>query len=302
MHCWLCTAWSDAAGTHSYFYNKATEESSYEVPPGFYDTPAAKWVVMIDTDSGTPYYVDQGTGDAVWEEPAALASLGQGAALQGGASPAAKARPRPPPAPPPGPPPSGAVLRKRRVSIVSAAPAAPQRSDSTEEQALGAASSGPSAGPLPPHDAAASVPVVQRPARSPRTTSVKRRQTLFKKRSGRRMSTTAAPAPVKIEGMLLKKSKKGAWQPRYFWTNSHYLLYASKKGGKTLGGVDLGGAGSSVQRCEFSQKEGISLGLGLAPLAAMGFSCVALLLRAYMSTQCLHTRRRDCLPVHAVSV
>ena len=273
MSMWICAIRTDEKGTHSYYYNNATGESTYEVPEGFYDSPASKWVVCVDTDSGALYYVDQATGESVWDEPAPLAALGKAAAGEESGAPTAKARPRPPPTPPAGPPPSIAVRRQRRVSVVSDAP----------PEVLGASSSSePAAASLPPRDAAASslagaptgggASIAANPAETrvaSKRQSGRRRQTFFKKRSSRRMSTTAAPAPVRIEGMLLKKSTNGVWQPRYFSTNSHYLLYSAKKGGKTLGGVDLGGAGSSVQRCEFKEKE-------LVGLSASTLTCVSL--------------------------
>jgi hypothetical protein len=57
-----------------------------------------------------------------------------------------------------------------------------------------------------------------------------------------------------VEGYLLKKSKLGRWQRRYFKTQSHYLLYSLKKGSDVLGGVDLAGEGSAV--ASFTARDG----------------------------------------------
>ena len=70
---------------------------------------------------------------------------------------------------------------------------------------------------------------------------------LVKRRKGRRLSVHHDTAHEHvIEGWLMKKSKSNAWQLRYFTTRSHYLMYSKKQGGELLGGVDLAGAGSSI--------------------------------------------------------
>ena len=76
-----------------------------------------------------------------------------------------------------------------------------------------------------------------------------KRATLRKRRKARRMSAESLTLnPIhEIEGALLKKSKRGAWQPRYFKTHSHYLLYQRKEGGEFLGGVDLAGAEATIE-------------------------------------------------------
>lgn len=49
-----------------------------------------------------------------------------------------------------------------------------------------------------------------------------------------------------IEGPLLKKSARGAWQQRYFSAKSHYLTYAKVKGGESMGAVDIVGPQSTI--------------------------------------------------------
>lgn len=62
----------------------------------------------------------------------------------------------------------------------------------------------------------------------------------------RRISAVTVPSPYPIEGELLKLSKTGKWQRRWFKTHSNYLLYQRRRGGEYLGGIDLG-PGSTVE-------------------------------------------------------
>ena len=91
---------------------------------------------------------------------------------------------------------------------------------------------------------------------TPHRTGALREETLLKRRRAQRLSMIAATAVVshvdEIEGWLLKRSARGKWQPRYFKTQSHYLIYSAKKGGNVLGGVDLACAESSVTQFQWS--------------------------------------------------
>ena len=71
------------------------------------------------------------------------------------------------------------------------------------------------------------------------------------------MSAPSSAPTYTIEGALLKRSKRGAWQKRYFSTNSHYILYQRKRGGEFLGGVDLTGAESTITAVQFTGHNGI---------------------------------------------
>ena len=72
--------------------------------------------------------------------------------------------------------------------------------------------------------------------------------TLRKRRKARRMSTSGPSAVRHIEGMLLKKSKQGRWQQRFFATASHYLMYkkSAKSDADFIGGIDLAWSGTSI--------------------------------------------------------
>ena len=72
--------------------------------------------------------------------------------------------------------------------------------------------------------------------------------------SGEDASVVNAPL---IEGTLLKKSTRGAWQPRYFVVHNHYMLYSRRKGGEVLGGVDFTGPGSSCNECLYVGSDGM---------------------------------------------
>ena len=72
------------------------------------------------------------------------------------------------------------------------------------------------------------------------------RKTLFKRRKARRMGATDVAPSHHIESVLLKRSKRGRWQSRYFSTKSHYLLYQREKGCEYLGGVNLSGPEVSI--------------------------------------------------------
>jgi hypothetical protein len=69
-----------------------------------------------------------------------------------------------------------------------------------------------------------------------------------KRRKARRGSIDSVDAPPAsaMEGPLLKKSKRGAWQQRYFTTKSHYFIYAKAKGGESMGAVDIVGPQSTI--------------------------------------------------------
>ena len=45
-------------------------------------------------------------------------------------------------------------------------------------------------------------------------------------------------APHK-EGTVKKRNAYGLWQPRFFYLNNAYLVYAKKKGGEVKGVIDL---------------------------------------------------------------
>ena len=57
------------------------------------------------------------------------------------------------------------------------------------------------------------------------------------------------------EGWLLKKSERGKWQPRYFSTASHYLLYKNHHSDtEWLGGVELDGENSTIEHYTWTEK------------------------------------------------
>ena len=111
---------------------------------------------------------------------------------------------------------------------------------------------------------------------------------LMKRRKARRMSsTTMTLHDHNLEGWLLKKSKRGTspvsachtpcclhsplppttqhtspagtWQPRYFKTQSHCLLYSKSPGGPFLGGLDIAGSGSSIDAIVLTDVSGATL-------------------------------------------
>ena len=59
-----------------------------------------------------------------------------------------------------------------------------------------------------------------------------------------------------LSGWLLKRTKKGKWQARFFEMHSHYLLYQARQVGSTRGGVDLGGVDFSVEIVEIAAASG----------------------------------------------
>ena len=78
----------------------------------------------------------------------------------------------------------------------------------------------------------------------------------------RRVSAVNAPPTHPIAGELLKRSKMGKWQRRWFSTHSHYLLYQRKRGGEFLGGVDLG----PTSAIELVVADGVEIGLSISGL------------------------------------
>jgi hypothetical protein len=108
------TAAQDAEG-RTYYYNSATQQTSWEAPPGFgaaaAPTPAAApaadsaWTEVKDASSGKSYYVNSVTNATQWEPPPgfaapaaakAPAAAGSGAAAgsRGAAAAAVKAAPK----------------------------------------------------------------------------------------------------------------------------------------------------------------------------------------------------------------
>ena len=74
---------------------------------------------------------------------------------------------------------------------------------------------------------------------------------LRKVKSVRRVSALGEEATHNIEGMLLKKSDSGRWDPYYFATSSHYILYRRvQSDDDVLGGVDIAGIHSTIEICE----------------------------------------------------
>jgi hypothetical protein len=80
----------------------------------------------------------------------------------------------------------------------------------------------------------------------------------MKRRKKRRPSAEAEEPVLNINGYLEKKSKRGAWQKRWFFTSHTYLMYAKKKGDTSLGGVDLLAADSRIEPFTCVQKAAIS--------------------------------------------
>ena len=84
----------------------------------------------------------------------------------------------------------------------------------------------------------------------------------MKKRAPQRGSIFGGPTArgdvAYLSGALLKKSKRGEWQPRYFEIRGHYFVYrkGSNASGPVLGGVDLAGALSSVEETTWSDDAG----------------------------------------------
>ena len=74
----------------------------------------------------------------------------------------------------------------------------------------------------------------------------------MKRRRARRPSAHEGVVPEgvelpKIKGELLKLSKRGTWQPRYFYIKGCYLHYAKKAGGVHLGAIEITGKNSVVR-------------------------------------------------------
>jgi hypothetical protein len=87
------------------------------------------------------------------------------------------------------------------------------------------------------------------------------RKLLVKRRSARRMSACRdAPTSRRIEGVLLKQTRRGAWQRRWFSTKGRYLLYQRKEGGEYLGGIDLGLPDANIALVDFTGRDGLQYG------------------------------------------
>jgi hypothetical protein len=70
------------------------------------------------------------------------------------------------------------------------------------------------------------------------------------RKSVRRTSALGRTPTHRIAGALLKKGTSGRWDPLHFETSSHYILYRRSKGStEVLGGVDIAGVNSSIERC-----------------------------------------------------
>ena len=69
----------------------------------------------------------------------------------------------------------------------------------------------------------------------------------MKRRKTRRPSAEAEEPVLNISGYLEKKSKRGAWQKRWFFTSHTYLMYAKTEGSASLGGVDLMSADAQIE-------------------------------------------------------
>ena len=70
------------------------------------------------------------------------------------------------------------------------------------------------------------------------------------------MSASPKAPTHHIEGALLKRSKRGAWQKRYFSTKGPFFLYQRNMEGEFLGGVDLSGVDARVEMAEFEGRDG----------------------------------------------
>ena len=80
--------------------------------------------------------------------------------------------------------------------------------------------------------------------------------TLRKRRKARRMSTVGPPTLRHLAGVLLKKSKQGRWQPRFFTTSSHYLMYKKTATSEDfIGGIDLGWSETSITFISYPKKK-----------------------------------------------
>ena len=87
---------------------------------------------------------------------------------------------------------------------------------------------------------------------SPRTKSRASAAIAAKRMNAQRLAAVALQQPAAngaFAGWLLKKSALGGWQPRYFKTHAHYLLYKrTNTASEWIGALDLarGGANADV--------------------------------------------------------
>ena len=56
----------------------------------------------------------------------------------------------------------------------------------------------------------------------------------------------------------MKRSQRGKWQPRYFKTQGHYILYKRSRDGDWLGGIDLESEGASIRKYTSHVREGLA--------------------------------------------
>ena len=104
----------------------------------------------------------------------------------------------------------------------------------------------------------------------------------------RRFSAVHSHGSRHLAGVLYKKSRRGAWQERYFRVNGHYLVYSKALGGDILGGVDLAGPDSQLELFTVRQHGSEATVLRVAGIDCDSSSRAAKPERRVLELQCRH--------------